>query len=174
MARLFQPGDRDRPTSREEKQQKAQQLIRIYAGLAVANSLNPIPGLDVGVDAGILAALHHSITTLYGFPNEPGVTGITPPQPKDCFFAVLQSITRRLAPSWTGKAAGAILRQLGMESVGRETTKWFPVVGTAISATIGYQIVYRFGEKLLAECEAATTERPETETPAIEQLPQAA
>lgn len=147
---------------RQEKRQAAERLIRFHAGLAAANSLNPVPGLDVGVDAGILTALHHSITRLYGLPTEPAQSPV-------CFLSILQPITWRLGPTLTGKVVGALLRQIGLECIGRETTKWLPVVGTAISATIGYQIVSRYGEKLLQECESATTETPE-----LAQLPQAA
>jgi hypothetical protein len=72
-------------------------------------------------------------------------------------------------PTFTGNAVVAILQRLGLECISRETTKWIPMVGTAISATFGYQIVYRFGEKLLEECESATRE-----SPAVGQLPRAA
>jgi uncharacterized protein (DUF697 family) len=150
------------PAGRDERRRAAQRLIRVYAGLAAANSLNPVPGLDLGIDAGILTALHHAISNLYGLPTELA-------QPQACFLSMLQPITLRAAPTLTGNAVGAIFRRLGLECIGRETTKWLPLVGTAISATIGYQIVRRYGEQLLQECESAAGELPE-----LVQLPEAA
>jgi uncharacterized protein (DUF697 family) len=139
----------------EEKRQAAKRLIRMYARLAAANSLNPIPGLDVGIDAGILAALHHSITANYGLAKEQAQTLGKKPKPQGYLFPVLQSITERFGSTLTRDAIAAILKRLGAECVARETTKWFPVVGTVISATVGYQITYRFGEKVLEDCECA-------------------
>ena len=170
MLRLFSSSDPPPgPSPDGDREQAAKRLIRTYARLAAVNSLNPIPGLDIGIDAGILTALHHSITSLYGLGKEPAPGSEKQSKPQDGCLSILPALTLRLFPSLTGTAVIAILRQLGAEFIGRETTKWLPLVGTAISATIGYQIVYRFGEKLLEECESAVRE-----TPGVAQLSQAA
>jgi hypothetical protein len=147
----------------EEKRQAAKRLVRMYAGLAAVNSLNPIPGLDVGIDAGILAALYHSITANYGLATEQAQTLSKQVKRQGYVSPVLQSINERCCSTLTRNALAAILTRLGGECIARETTKWFPVVGTVISATVGYRVAYRFGEKLLEDCESAlrSTSGPE-------------
>ena len=38
------------------KREAAEKIVGIHAWLAAANALNPIPGLDIGVDVGLLDA----------------------------------------------------------------------------------------------------------------------
>ena len=52
----------------------------------------------------------------------------------------------------------AALRSMGMEVALRNSSKWVPFIGTLISAGLGYKLTYHFGEKLLADCEAAAKE----------------
>jgi hypothetical protein len=38
------------------------------------------------------------------------------------------------------------------------TSKWVPFVGTLVSAGLGYQLTYRFGDQLIDDCESAAKE----------------
>src|SRR5262249_3933586 len=53
-----------------KKREAAEKLVGIHTGLAAANALNPLPGLDVSVDLGILTAMNRYIISTYGLSKD--------------------------------------------------------------------------------------------------------
>src|SRR5262249_9441724 len=49
------------------KREAAEKIVAIHAGLAAANALNPVPGLDVSIDVGILMTMIRYVISTYGF-----------------------------------------------------------------------------------------------------------
>ena len=70
----------------------------------------------------------------------------------------IREIAERFAPYLTERFILAALRQMGLEVVLRNSSKWVPFIGTLISAGLGYKLTYHFGEQLLDSCEAAAKE----------------
>jgi predicted GTPase len=136
-----------------KKRAAAEKVVGIHAGLAAANALNPIPGLDVSVDLGILAAI-----STYGFSNDQVDALKSQANMRATVTQAIREIGERFAPYLTERFILAALRSMGMEVALRNTSKWVPFIGTLISAGLGYKLTYHFGEKLLADCEAAAKE----------------
>ncbi|CEF49314.1 unnamed protein product [uncultured bacterium] len=53
-----------------KKRRAAEKIVSNYAILAAANAFNPIPGLDVGVDVGVLALMANKVVAAYGLTDE--------------------------------------------------------------------------------------------------------
>jgi predicted GTPase len=54
------------PETLARKREAAEKVVGIYAGLAAANALNPVPGLDISVDVGILTRMARYVISTYG------------------------------------------------------------------------------------------------------------
>lgn len=137
------------------KRTAAQKIVGIYAGLAAANSLNPVPGLDVSVDLGILTTMAHHVISTYGFDPEQVEALKRQVSSRAATFKGFQEVADRLAPYLTRKFIMTGLERMGLKVAVRNSAKWLPIAGTLISAGLGYKLTYAFGEKLIEDCEAA-------------------
>jgi hypothetical protein len=70
----------------------------------------------------------------------------------------VREIAQRFTPYLAEKFVAAALRRMGAEVLLKNTSKWVPFVGTLVSAGLGYQLTYRFGEQLIDDCEFAARE----------------
>jgi len=141
-----------------KKREAAEKIVGIYAGLAAANALNPIPGLDVSVDVGLLTAMSRYVISTYGLGREQIEALQKDAAHRTWAYKAVHEVADRFTPYLTEKFVLAALRRAGGEALLRNTSKWVPFVGTLISAGLGYQLAYRFGERLIEDCEAAGKE----------------
>ena len=135
-----------------KKKKVAENLVGIYAGLAAANGLNPIPGLDISVDLGILTKLSYEVVKIYGL-TEKQVDYYLSLSSKTNKQAIKQRIILITANYLTEKGILKILENFGGKIVVKEISKWIPFVGQLISSGISYKLTYSFGERLIEECE---------------------
>lgn len=138
-----------------QKREAAKKVVGVYAGLAAANALNPIPGLDVGVDLGLLTTMARHVISTYGLRPEQVESLKNQAQVRTVVYKGIHQVAEQFTPYLTEKFVAAALKRMGMEVAVRNTAKWLPVVGTVVSAGVGYQLAYRFGEQLIGDCEAA-------------------
>jgi hypothetical protein len=141
-----------------EKRRQAEMVVETYAGLAAANAFNLVPGLDVGIDVGIVAAMAQSLVATFGLRREQIDALQWQAAIRTSEYQALQQIAERFTPYLAGKLVSTALAGLGLECLARETSKWLPLVGTVLSASIGYRMVHRLGEQLLNDCEVAARE----------------
>lgn len=138
-----------------QKREAAEKIVGVYAGMAAANALNPIPGLDVGVDLGLLITMARHVISTYGLRQEQIESLKSQARARTVVYKGIHQMAERFTPYLTEKFVAGALRRMGMEVVVRNTAKWVPVVGTVVSAGVGYQLANRFGKQLIDDCEAA-------------------
>jgi small GTP-binding protein len=138
-----------------QKRKAAEKIVGIHAGLAAANSLNPLPGLDVGVDLGLLTTMSRYVISTYGFSPAQVEALKTQANMRAAVVKGIHEVADRLAPYLTERFLVMTLRTMGMEMLVANSSKWVPFVGTLVSAGLGYKLTYSFGDKLINECEAA-------------------
>lgn len=140
------------------KREAAEKIVGIHAGLAAANALNPIPGLDIGVDLGILTTMSRYVISTYGFSKEQVDALTRQANVRATVVKGIRELADRFAPYVTERFVLMALRGMGMDVLVKNSSKWVPFVGTLISAGLGYKLTYGFGEKLIDDCEAAARE----------------
>lgn len=140
------------------KREAAEKVIGIYAGLSAANALNPVPGLDIGLDIGLLTSMSRQVIAAYGLTPQQMEAMQGQARLRAANVQVLRQLADRLAPYLTQKFIISVLRRLGMKVAVKESAKWVPYVGVLVSAGVGYQLAYRYGEQLIDECEEAARE----------------
>jgi GTP-binding protein EngB required for normal cell division/uncharacterized protein (DUF697 family) len=129
----------------QEKRNAAAVHVTLMAGLSAANAFNPIPGADVAVDLGILMALFREIRSTYGLTDErvhhlEVVAPVLGPLSADILsFATKEGLVRLLT------------RYAGREVV-KSFSKYIPIVGQLLAASLGFAITKQAGDYYLSAC----------------------
>jgi len=143
--------------SLKKKRTVALELMPLYAGLAAANGLNPIPVLDVAADIGVLLKMGCAIAEIYG---------LTAKQ----FEFIKRLLGPKAIPSLLAKIAAfaakymakegiiLVLKRIAGRMVAKEASKWIPFVGPLIAAGIGWKATFMLGEQLVDEAESLARE----------------
>ncbi|MEB3357910.1 MAG: GTPase [Synechococcales bacterium] len=141
----------------KKKRKVAQERIPLHAGLAAANGLNPIPGVDISVDIGILLNLSRQIAHIYG---------LTPSQ----FEYIKRLVGPKTIPGLIAKVAQfstkylakegliLLLKRIASQTTAKQASKWIPFVGPLIAAGIGWSATFLLGEQIMDEAEALASE----------------
>ena len=127
------------------KKKACKELVRIYAGLSAANGLNPIPGLDVAVDIGLLITLFQKIKSTYGLSEEVLKS-------KQNTLPAVTQITKHIMQLAGKEGVIALLKRFTARESLKEFSKYVPFVGQAIAASVGFGITYQAGNSFLHDC----------------------
>ncbi|MBY0522732.1 MAG: 50S ribosome-binding GTPase [Gemmataceae bacterium] len=143
------------PATLARKREAAERIAAVYAGLAAANALNPIPGLDISVDIGLLTTMSRYIISTYGLRQDQidALTGQA--RRRTWIYKAMHEVADRFTPYLTEKFVVSALKRVGTKTILRNSSKWVPLVGTVISAGIGYRVASQFGDQLINDCEVA-------------------
>ncbi len=140
-----------------EKRTVAKKMVFRYSALSAANGINPIPGLDVGVDIGLLIKMGKDIEDIYGLGKEQQIFNselLEKNQVKLLAAKALQFSTKYL-----GKEAILILlKTSGTRVATKSASKWIPFVGPAIAASLGFYFTSSIGEDMVKDAEEIATE----------------
>lgn len=144
----------------EEKKQLALEIATKRAYLAAINGLNPIPGLDVSVDIGILYELSTEIIKLFGLTEEhlkyfENNTNISS---SPTYSGTKQTIIKFGAQYATKEGIVLILKRFATTETVKEFGKFIPFIGQAISAGIGYKMTIWFTEDFIEEASKLSQE----------------
>ena len=129
----------------EKKKKSCEGYIAIAAGASAANGLNPIPGLDISIDAGILVGLFVKIKAAYGISDEN--LGV-----KDFLPQVLAPIANRLLSFASKDGLMFVLKKFAGRIATKALVKWVPFVGQLVAASAGFAITMAAGKDYLKDC----------------------
>jgi len=141
----------------ERKRQVANERIVPYAGLAAANGLNPIPGLDIGADISLLIKLGNEIAGIYGLTDRQlaYVRRLLGP---DALPGLMAKAAQFAGKYLAREGVMALLRQLARNLATKEVSRFIPFVGPLVAAGIGWQATFLLGEQLVREAEGLAEE----------------
>jgi len=132
----------------QDKKEACDKLVYTHAGLAAANGLNPIIGLDIGVDISIIINLFAKIRAAYGLSdakiNNLG-SNILPLGKKVIDFASKEGVA-------------LLLKRYAATEATKEIAKWIPIVGQAIAASAGFAMTLSIGKSYLNDCHTLATQ----------------
>ncbi len=147
-------------TYSEEGLKKKRMVAQKHAGrialLSAGNAFNPIPGLGIAADVGLLVKLSYDLVAIYGLTREQLDHEILMHHLKSkAWGSRLKSRTMKaLEALLTAKGVISILRRLGPSLETKELTKWLPYAGQAISAILGYRLTFSYAEEAISRCES--------------------
>jgi predicted GTPase len=149
----------------EKKREAAESIIYVYAGLAAANGINPIPGTDILLDMGLLQKMTRQVVGEFGLQREQ-LENLAKlklgPANLDFMLDAARTVLGRLVEGGLVaffKEAGAEAARQVTQKTGKTLTrygsKYAPYIGRLISAGIGFGTAYYYGQFLLDDCEEA-------------------
>lgn len=115
-----------------------------YAVLGAANAVNPIPGLDVSVDAGLCLRMMADIRGRFGLSKEA--------EAKLRHYDVLVPLVKKVFDFATKQGVMILLKSFGKRYLGKTTAKYVPFIGQGIAAAAGYGMMRWFARQYIEDC----------------------
>lgn len=141
----------------ERKRDNAMRITSWYAAAAALNGLNPIVGLDVTIDLGILRKLAKEVAEIYGLSAEQEAywRGLVK---RPHGQALVQKAVTLSFKYGTESAIKTILKVIGKSEVPKTFARFIPFVGQALSCGAGLGLTYTFGKRLVDEYHVLASE----------------
>lgn len=127
-----------------DKREDALANVKNYALAGAVNGLNPVPGLDVSVDVGVMWKMLSDIRSSFGIDGETEAAlrkyKVIVPAAKNVFALMAkESIKSFLQKEATG-------------FIGKNFSKYVPFVGQAAAACVGYAMTIELGKRYVEDC----------------------
>jgi len=135
------------------KRETITEVAKRYAYLSAANGLNPVPGVNVAFDVGLLVKLTQTVLKSYGLVDSSIADYIRKSEENGKLHGTIQGISKWLAQYATEAGIKQILPKLAIAQASKSFSSWVPLVGQAIAAGIGYKMTSYYAEKLINESE---------------------
>jgi predicted GTPase len=148
-----------------QKREAAESIVYIYAGLAAANGVNPIPGTDILIDMGLMQKMTQQVAAEFGLQRDQlenlaklklGSANL------DFLLDAARTVLGRLVEGGFlafFKEAGEQATRQVTRSSGKTATRYgaryAPIIGQLVSAGLGFGTAYYYGQYLLDDCEHA-------------------
>lgn len=134
----------------ELKKINAYKLVKFYSYLAAVNGLNPIPGLDISIDLGLLVKLSHEIRSNFSL-DEENISFFDNNDDQSFKGAIKQEILKRLGRFLTTEGVMVLLKRYAVGVTSKQMVKYIPFIGQIVAAGIGYKMTHIFGEDVINE-----------------------
>lgn len=141
----------------KKKREQCELDVVVAAGLAATNALNPVPGLDIAVDFSVLQGVFQRIRSNYGL-TDAKLSWLESVVPN------LGHVVKNVIEFSTKEGIPLLLKRYATRQTAKELTKWVPIVGQAIAATLGFTITFVAGRSYLNDCHTLATEILHRET----------
>lgn len=129
----------------EMKKEACQKYVYVASGVAAANAINPIPGVDIGVDLSILVGLFKKIRDSYGLNDEKLKS-------KEYTIPSLVPLANNVLKYATTEGIEILIKRYAAREISKTVLKYVPFVGQAIAASLGYAIIRTAGISYLNDC----------------------
>ena len=128
----------------EKKKTACKELVLIGAGTAAANGINPLPGVDIGIDIGILLTLFARIRKCYGLTDEN--------LKSEEYLQTALPLVNQVLKFSSKEGIEFLLKRYAKKQVVKNVSKYIPFVGPVIAATMGYAITRMAGTEYVDTC----------------------
>lgn len=136
----------------KKKRDIAEKRVRLYAGLAAANGLNPVIGVDVLADIALLVKMGNEVADIYGLSEKRFKYMkrlLNPGSAAKLGVAVAAFASKYLAR----EGIKLLLKSVAKRVAGKELAKFIPFAGPLVAAGIGWKATFSLGDQLIDEAE---------------------
>lgn len=138
------------------KRAVAYKIVSWCAVLSAANGLNPVPLLNISVDAGVLLNMCQQINQVYGLTDQQ-LQFAQSRQPhlsaSPEFEALKQNIAKWVARYTLTDGVLVGLKNIGSSASLKNLSAFLPFIGQLFAAGLGYKLTLVFGEQYAREAE---------------------
>lgn len=142
------------PTSKNElaeRRKRAEDIVRKKSLLSSGMSVVPIPGLDFGVDIKLMRDVIEDVNKIYGLDHKQVNTLGDDVKERIMSAAAIQG-SQFIGKKISSAVLKLVIRDVAKRAAAKQT-KWFPVVGQAVSASISYYFMNKIGKDHIQKCE---------------------
>ena len=136
--------DMVRERTLEEIRSDCHGKVKTYAIAGAANAINPIPGLDIGVDAGICLKMMADVRQRFGLSQEA--------EERLRHYDIFVPFVKKVFDFATKEGVILILKGFGKRYLGKGAAKYVPFIGQGIAAAAGYSMMRWFAKKYIEDC----------------------
>lgn len=128
----------------DEALAECRDMVAHYAFAGGVNGLNPIPGIDVGIDAGLCVKMMAEIR------EKSGLTDVTNSSLRK--YDVLLPLVKKVFDYATKEGVVILLKSMGKRYAAKEFAKYIPLIGQGVAAAAGYGMMKYFGNMYIEDC----------------------
>lgn len=137
-----------------QKRKISERLATQVALLSACNSLNPIPGLDLAADVGLLLKLSRNLQEIYGLTDQQIDYAVHLHLKSEArAIALKRRVTHALRSYLTKEGIFLVLSKLAPKLEARYLAKLVPIAGHGLAMWIGYRLTSSFGKNAIHEFE---------------------
>jgi uncharacterized protein (DUF697 family) len=126
-------------------------LVLRRASLSASVSIIPVPGLDVGTDVAILMRLLPAINERFGL--SPRQVALLEPETRSVVMMLASALgSEVIGRIVTHELVMHVLTRVGIRLTARTATRWIPLVGQALAATISFAALRMLGNAHVEDC----------------------
>ncbi|MFI0472512.1 hypothetical protein ACGLWX_07295 [Halomonas sp. HMF6819] len=135
----------------ESAKAACQKKVNRSSSLSAGAAIIPIPGVDIGSDVAILLRLIPQINERFGL--TPEQIDDLDTQSKVMVMTAISNVGSKMAGKYiTRKLIINLLQKMGFKIAAKGTSKFVPVIGSAVAGTISYTAMKYMGTKHIEEC----------------------
>lgn len=135
-----------------KRRTRAEELVRKKALLSSSASIIPIPGLDFGVDLKLLKDIIEDINKIYGLDHKE-VNRMSDDLKERVFVAASIQGSQFIGRTVSKGILKVVVKDVAKRTAAKQT-KWFPLVGQAVAASISYYFMKKLGNEHIEKCES--------------------
>ena len=128
----------------EEIREDCYKSVKRYAVLGAVNAVNPIPGIDIGIDAGLCLRMMTDMRSRFGLSKEA--------ERKLRHYDILVPLVKKVFDYATKEGVMILLKSFGKRYLGKTTAKYVPFIGQGIAAAAGYGMMRWFTRQYIDDC----------------------
>lgn len=135
----------------EEAARRAKSIVTRRAAMASVASLVPLPGLDIAVDIAAVMKLVPEINREFGLTPEQ-IEQLSPGRRLLVYKSMVAIGSMLIGKLVTKEIAIEVLKTVGVRMTAKQVGKYVPVVGQALSVTLGFAAMKYVGHQHIKDC----------------------
>ena len=115
-----------------------------YALLSGVNGINPIPGVDMGIDAGMYLKMMAEVRSSFGLDNAI--------EEKLNRYEMFLPLVKRVFDYATKEGLSILIKSMGKKYLGKSVAKYVPIIGQGVAAAASYGMFKYIGNSYVDDC----------------------
>lgn len=124
-----------------EKKLLAEKAVGNYAVIAAVNGINPLPGVDISVDVGVIKTMLGKIRDIYNIDSE-----------EMSKYEVLAPLLKKVTAFFSEDAVLSLIKTFASEELAKSVGKYVPFLGMSLAAGAGYLMTKKIGDRYNEDC----------------------
>ena len=146
--------------------EECKSMVTKRAGISAGAAIVPVPAADIGVDVMLLLEMIPAINRKFGL--DAGQIDELDPQTKKMVLVLVTSIGSELIGKViTKEIVIQILKKLGIRIASKQVSKYIPVLGQAVAASISFGAMKMLGNSHVDDCHEVARRALEAKAAAV-------